>query len=86
MILPDGTLVLCLIHIAHESLKRHTLVPDMNLLATEKPIQMAELTLQKMAAGGIYDHLGGGFARWGSLLNHLLQICDWDLESFPRVA
>jgi len=26
--------------------------------------QMAETTLQKMALGGIYDHLGGGFARY----------------------
>jgi uncharacterized protein YyaL (SSP411 family) len=27
-------------------------------------LQMTELTLQKMAAGGMYDHLGGGFARY----------------------
>jgi uncharacterized protein YyaL (SSP411 family) len=27
-------------------------------------IQAAELTLDKMAAGGIYDHLGGGFHRY----------------------
>ena len=26
--------------------------------------QMAETTLQRMALGGIYDHLGGGFARY----------------------
>jgi uncharacterized protein YyaL (SSP411 family) len=26
--------------------------------------QMVELTLQKMASGGMYDHLGGGFARY----------------------
>ena len=25
---------------------------------------MAEVTLQRMAAGGIHDHLGGGFARY----------------------
>jgi uncharacterized protein YyaL (SSP411 family) len=25
---------------------------------------MAEFTLQKMAAGGMYDHLGGGFHRY----------------------
>ena len=25
---------------------------------------MVELTLEKMAAGGMYDHLGGGFARY----------------------
>src|SRR5687768_6534843 len=27
-------------------------------------LEMAKLTLDKMAAGGIYDHLGGGFARY----------------------
>ncbi|MFQ5995280.1 MAG: thioredoxin domain-containing protein [Acidiferrobacterales bacterium] len=27
-------------------------------------LEMAELTLQKMAQGGMYDHLGGGFARY----------------------
>jgi len=27
-------------------------------------LEMAELTLDKMAAGGMYDHLGGGFARY----------------------
>jgi len=27
-------------------------------------LEMAEVTLRKMAEGGIYDHLGGGFARY----------------------
>ena len=27
-------------------------------------LEMVELTLQKMAGGGMYDHLGGGFARY----------------------
>src|SRR5262249_32316203 len=27
-------------------------------------LKMVETTLQKMAAGGMYDHLGGGFARY----------------------
>jgi uncharacterized protein len=27
-------------------------------------LQMVELTLRKMAGGGMYDHLGGGFARY----------------------
>lgn len=26
-------------------------------------LQMAEFSLHKMAAGGMYDHLGGGFHR-----------------------
>jgi uncharacterized protein YyaL (SSP411 family) len=28
------------------------------------PLDMVRLTLNRMAAGGIYDHLGGGFARY----------------------
>jgi uncharacterized protein YyaL (SSP411 family) len=28
------------------------------------PVDMVRLTLDRMAAGGIYDHLGGGFARY----------------------
>jgi len=30
----------------------------------ERPLEMVRLTLDKMAAGGLYDHLGGGFARY----------------------
>jgi uncharacterized protein YyaL (SSP411 family) len=30
------------------------------------PLSMARLTLDKMARGGIYDHLGGGFARYST--------------------
>ena len=39
-------------------LRRHHRTGDENTLAG------VELTLQKMATGGIYDHLGGGFARY----------------------
>lgn len=31
-----------------------------------EPLEMAKLTLDKMAAGGIYDHLGGGFHRYST--------------------
>ena len=31
---------------------------------SQAALEMAELTLEKMAAGGMYDHLGGGFARY----------------------
>ncbi len=31
-----------------------------------QPLQMVELTLQKMAAGGIYDQIGGGFHRYST--------------------
>jgi uncharacterized protein YyaL (SSP411 family) len=31
---------------------------------SKKALEMAEKTLQKMAGGGIYDHLGGGFHRY----------------------
>jgi uncharacterized protein len=30
------------------------------------PLDMVRLTLDRMAAGGIYDHLGGGFARYST--------------------
>ncbi|MCP4424792.1 MAG: thioredoxin domain-containing protein [Chloroflexi bacterium] len=32
----------------------------------ESPLRMAELTLQKMACGGMYDQIGGGFARYST--------------------
>ncbi|MGV7928135.1 MAG: hypothetical protein AB2L13_04370 [Spirochaetota bacterium] len=32
----------------------------------ERPLAMAESTLLAMARGGIYDHLGGGFARYST--------------------
>src|SRR5262249_11779218 len=32
----------------------------------DNALKMVRLTLQKMAAGGIYDHLGGGFARYST--------------------
>ena len=31
-----------------------------------RPLQMLELTLQRMAAGGIYDQIGGGFHRYAT--------------------
>ena len=31
---------------------------------TDEALRMADHTLKKMAAGGMYDHLGGGFARY----------------------
>ena len=34
--------------------------------ATRRPVHMAVHTLDKMARGGIYDHLGGGFARYST--------------------
>ncbi|WP_119069579.1 thioredoxin domain-containing protein [Rubrobacter indicoceani] len=39
-------------------LRHHARTGDADSLAA------AEVTLQKMASGGIYDHLGGGFARY----------------------
>ncbi len=38
----------------------------------ESALQMAELTLQKMAYGGMYDQLGGGFARYATDNNWLV--------------
>ena len=34
--------------------------------ADRRPLAMARRTLDAMAAGGIYDHLGGGFARYAT--------------------
>ena len=36
------------------------------LTGDERPLAMARRTLDAMAAGGIYDHLGGGFARYAT--------------------
>jgi uncharacterized protein YyaL (SSP411 family) len=33
-------------------------------ISQQEPLAMVELTLQRMATGGIYDHLGGGFHRY----------------------
>ncbi|MDP5172735.1 MAG: thioredoxin domain-containing protein [Bacteroidia bacterium] len=35
-----------------------------HLMQEENMIEAAEVTLEKMAYGGIYDHVGGGFARY----------------------
>jgi len=35
-----------------------------HLMQADDIADLAKLTLQKMAGGGIYDHLGGGFARY----------------------
>src|SRR5262249_51656033 len=33
---------------------------------SEQSLKMAALTLEKMAAGGMYDHVGGGFHRYST--------------------
>ena len=40
------------------------LVRDFDRTDQQGPLDMVRLTLDRMAAGGIYDHLGGGFARY----------------------
>ena len=40
---------------------------------------MAEKTLQSMAAGGVYDHVGGGFHRY-SVDEH------WHVPHFEKVS
>jgi len=35
-------------------------------IGDQNALRMAELTLEKMAVGGMYDHLGGGFARYST--------------------
>ncbi|MES2810538.1 MAG: thioredoxin domain-containing protein [Bacteroidota bacterium] len=41
------------------------LVRYAHLFSDDEVAGLAKLTLKKMAYGGIYDHLGGGFARYG---------------------
>ena len=43
------------------------------------PLRMAEKTLQSMAAGGVYDHIGGGFHRY-SVDEH------WHVPHFEKVS
>ncbi len=40
------------------------LVRVANRTGQQGPLDMVRLTLDRMATGGIYDHLGGGFARY----------------------
>jgi uncharacterized protein YyaL (SSP411 family) len=42
----------------------HVLLREWSRHPQENILHMVTLTLDKMAAGGIYDHLGGGFARY----------------------
>ena len=49
------------------------------LSETSMPLHMAEKTLQSMAAGGMYDHVGGGFHRY-SVDEH------WHVPHFEKVA
>jgi hypothetical protein len=54
----------------------------------EKAREMVELTLEKMARGGIYDHLGGGFHRYATdarwLVPHFEKML-YDNALLPRV-
>ena len=45
---------------------------------SNKPLEMAEKTLQQMARGGMYDHIGGGFHRY-SVDEH------WHVPHFEKV-
>jgi uncharacterized protein YyaL (SSP411 family) len=46
------------------SIDLQLLVRVANRSGQQGPLDMVRLTLDRMAAGGIYDHLGGGFARY----------------------
>ena len=35
-----------------------------HLAGNEKALEAVNITLEKMANGGIYDHMGGGFSRY----------------------
>jgi len=52
----------------------HAFATDPATGGTLRPelLDMVELTLEKMAHGGIHDHLGGGFARYSTDVNWLV--------------
>jgi len=47
-------------------LLRYYAASDQKLVTTERALQQVTLTLDRMALGGIYDQLGGGFARYST--------------------
>jgi hypothetical protein len=47
-----------------QRLLRHYAATGINKKPDQEALNMALFTLRKMAQGGIYDHLGGGFARY----------------------
>jgi len=51
-------------HGGHVGAPKFPHCPEMELLLDLGEPQMAQFTLQRIAAGGIHDHLGGGFARY----------------------
>ncbi len=59
-------------------LLRYYAVSDRNLVTTERALQQVTLTLDRMALGGIYDQLGGGFARYST-------DADWFAPHFEKM-
>ncbi|OQW93973.1 MAG: thioredoxin domain-containing protein [Beggiatoa sp. IS2] len=54
-------------HLTHiERLFHHYLITQQQGIPDEEALQMAVWTLKKMALGGIYDQLGGGFYRYST--------------------
>lgn len=49
-----------------ERLLRYYIQSKLNDDEKLRPLHIAIFTLEKMAAGGIYDHLGGGFSRYST--------------------
>ncbi|MEN8106934.1 MAG: thioredoxin domain-containing protein [Pseudomonadota bacterium] len=47
-----------------ERLLRHWAGTEQTGMADQRALHMAIFTLEKMAQGGLYDHLGGGFCRY----------------------
>ena len=46
------------------SMALQLLLKDWNRTGRKSSLEVVQLTLNRMASGGIYDHLGGGFARY----------------------
>jgi len=59
-------------------LLRYYAVSDRSLATTERALHQVTLTLDRMALGGIYDQLGGGFARYST-------DADWFAPHFEKM-
>jgi hypothetical protein len=59
--------------VVHEYLLHYHLLSGNN-----KPLELVDITLKKMAAGGIYDQLGGGFCRYATDAN-------WKVPHFEKM-
>jgi uncharacterized protein YyaL (SSP411 family) len=60
---PQPALLDFLLRYAHRTHNKQAVLPR---ASREEPLRMATFTLERMAMGGMYDHLGGGFHRYST--------------------